>query len=230
MTVGSSATFTVKATGAAPLAYQWNVAGAIAPCTTTSCSVAESAAGNYPVVVTVTNSVGSVTSAIATLTVTAASNLQNATIYTTPTSLTFKGAAGSSIACQQLIGHDSSPVPPVETVVSDSAWLTVKPGSGGTPLTLSVCVNTTSLAAGTQTGHLIFTMPDQLGYHWTNSPLSDTVTLALTGVTPPPTPTAKMTCAGTAPNPIVCTIVTTNIPAGTPATVNFTIDGLSGHN
>jgi hypothetical protein len=69
--VGSNATFTVAATGTAPLSYQWQFnGGAIAGATTTSYAVtgAQSAnQGNYTVVVT--NVAGAVTSAVAVLTV-----------------------------------------------------------------------------------------------------------------------------------------------------------------
>lgn len=67
----STVTFTVTATGSAPLSYQWRFQGAaIANATATACTIAgvQSAnAGNYSVVVT--NAAGSVTSANATLTV-----------------------------------------------------------------------------------------------------------------------------------------------------------------
>ena len=70
--VGTSATFTVTATGTAPLAYQWRYYGATVAggtgSTLTLANVQPSQAGNYSVVVT--NSYGSVTSAVATLTVT----------------------------------------------------------------------------------------------------------------------------------------------------------------
>lgn len=69
---GNSATFTVVATGTAPLRYQWrfngaNLAGA------TSASLVTTQAGNYSVVVS--NVAGSVASATATLTVNAATAL-----------------------------------------------------------------------------------------------------------------------------------------------------------
>ncbi|HEV2208313.1 MAG TPA: M6 family metalloprotease domain-containing protein [Verrucomicrobiae bacterium] len=68
---GLAAAFTVGASGAAPLAYQWYFAGApVAGATDSTCSllnVQPAQAGGYSVVVT--NSYGSVTSAVATLTV-----------------------------------------------------------------------------------------------------------------------------------------------------------------
>jgi subtilisin-like proprotein convertase family protein len=70
--VGGTANFTVTATGTAPLSYQWRKEGvAIANATNSAFSVqplALSHAGNYTVVVS--NSVNSITSAVAVLTVT----------------------------------------------------------------------------------------------------------------------------------------------------------------
>jgi len=68
---GSNAIFTVFATGAAPLSFQWrfngtNISGAtVTSCTRTNAQAAD--AGGYSVVVT--NSAGSVTSSVATLTI-----------------------------------------------------------------------------------------------------------------------------------------------------------------
>lgn len=84
---GQSVSFTVSATGAAPLSYQWqknqaNIAGATAATYTISSSQAADA-GSYRCVVT--NSLGSVTSSAATLTVTVA---QPPSITTQPVSQT----------------------------------------------------------------------------------------------------------------------------------------------
>ena len=71
VTVGGNATFTVVASGSAPLSYQWRFAGTnIGGANSTSYTRSNAQlvdAGNYTVVVT--NSVGSVTSAVAVLTV-----------------------------------------------------------------------------------------------------------------------------------------------------------------
>lgn len=74
VTAGSAATFTVTATGDAPLSYQWrkngsNIAGAASASYTISAAAA-SDAGDYSVVVT--NPYGSITSSVATLTVSGA--------------------------------------------------------------------------------------------------------------------------------------------------------------
>ncbi len=74
---GSSATFSVAASGTAPLNFQWRFNGAdIFNATNTSIAISnvqQTNAGNYFVVVT--NSAGSVTSAVATLTVLSTNNL-----------------------------------------------------------------------------------------------------------------------------------------------------------
>lgn len=79
VSAGGTASFTVSATGTAPLSYRWqknsvaltdggNLSGATTPTLTLS-NVQTNDAGNYRVVIT--NSVGSITSAVAALTVTA---------------------------------------------------------------------------------------------------------------------------------------------------------------
>ena len=76
VTAGQTATFTVAATGTAPLSYQWKkngsaISGAISSTYTTPATTTSESGSSFTVVVT--NSKGSVTSAAATLTVTAAS-------------------------------------------------------------------------------------------------------------------------------------------------------------
>lgn len=96
--VGSTATFSVTATGSATLAYQWRKAGsAISGATSASYSlptVAASDAGSYDVVVS--NTAGSVTSSAATLTVTTASGSVAPVITTQPVSQAV--AVGGSVS------------------------------------------------------------------------------------------------------------------------------------
>lgn len=69
--LGSNATLTVSCTGTMPLAYQWQINGAYSPSQTNAAlnlaNVQWSDTGNYQVIIT--NSYGSVTSSVATLTV-----------------------------------------------------------------------------------------------------------------------------------------------------------------
>ena len=76
VTAGQTATFTVVAAGTAPLSYQWqkngvNIAGATAASYTTPVTTTSDSGSRFAVVVK--NTVGTVTSAAATLTVNAAS-------------------------------------------------------------------------------------------------------------------------------------------------------------
>ena len=85
---GQSATFTVSATGTAPLTYQWLKNGVVIPNATSASltlnTVSSTDAASYTVVLT--NVVGSVTSSKATLTVTPV--VSSPTITSQPTSLT----------------------------------------------------------------------------------------------------------------------------------------------
>ena len=92
--VGGSVTFTVSATGATPLSYQWQYYGAnIASATLSSLTLAnlvQTNAGNYTVIVT--NQWGSVTSSIAALTV---SSVTPVVTWANPASITYGTALGS---------------------------------------------------------------------------------------------------------------------------------------
>lgn len=98
---GLSATFSVTATGTLPLRYQWRFGGAnVAGATLSALALANvqaANAGNYTVVVT--NAYGSVTSAIATLTVASVDIVEtNKTIYVgETTSFTLTNTCGSVI-------------------------------------------------------------------------------------------------------------------------------------
>src|SRR5580692_8867313 len=89
VTSGQAATFSVMASGTAPLTYQWlknsaNIGGATATTYTTPATIAGDTGAKFDVVVS--NSAGSITSAIAILTVNAAAVAP--TITTQPTSQT----------------------------------------------------------------------------------------------------------------------------------------------
>ena len=95
--IGSNATFAVTATGASPLNYQWffNATNRLAGQTTsnlTLIAVALTNAGNYSVIIT--NVSGSVTSAVATLTVTPVPRPVFMSVQTFMTNLIFSGTNG----------------------------------------------------------------------------------------------------------------------------------------
>jgi len=99
VTVGSAATLTVTASGAAPLSYQWQKGGtAIAGATSASYAIASaqtSDAGSYSVVVS--NSVGSVMSSAATLTVNAAAVAPSITTQPQSVTVTVGGSASFTV-------------------------------------------------------------------------------------------------------------------------------------
>lgn len=95
-TAGTGATFSVSASGTAPLTYQWSKNGnAIAGATSSTFSLGSAQltdAGNYTV--TVSNTAGSVVSSVATLTVTAAPTAPS--ITTQPQNLTATTGTGAT--------------------------------------------------------------------------------------------------------------------------------------
>ena len=98
--VGQTATFTVAATGTAPLSYQWqknsvNISGATASSYTTPATIASDNGSTFRVVVS--NSAGSTTSNAATLTVSAPA------IGVNPTSISFGNVVVGSTLSQSLI-------------------------------------------------------------------------------------------------------------------------------
>lgn len=133
--VGQNATFAVSASGAAPLAYQWRFSGTnIVGATTNSythTNAQTNDAGSYAVVIT--NSAGSVTSAVATLTV-------NQPQTGTPTTL-----VGWDVSV--LSGYGPSPLSPT----TNAANLTI------VGLTRGPGVGTSSTAAGRAWGGNDFT-------------------------------------------------------------------------
>jgi len=98
VTVGGNAAFTVVASGAAPLSYQWQLGGvAISGATSATYTISNvqmSAAGSYAVVVT--NMISSVTSSAATLTVTASAVAP--TISTQPQNVTVTAGVSASFS------------------------------------------------------------------------------------------------------------------------------------
>ncbi|HLP07616.1 MAG TPA: immunoglobulin domain-containing protein, partial [Opitutaceae bacterium] len=100
VTTGSAVSFSVAASGTAPLSYQWKKGGAnISGATSATYSIASAAtgdAGTYTVVVT--NSAGSATSNGATLTVNAAATAPSITTQPTSQTVTTGSAVSFSVA------------------------------------------------------------------------------------------------------------------------------------
>jgi hypothetical protein len=101
VSAGQTATFSVSASGTAPLSYQWlknnaNIGGATAASYTTPATVAGDSGAKFDVVVS--NSAGSATSAMATLTVNAATVAPAITTQPTNQSVTVGQTATFSVA------------------------------------------------------------------------------------------------------------------------------------
>jgi uncharacterized repeat protein (TIGR02543 family) len=161
--VGSSASFRVGATGFAPLAYQWqwngtNLAGATA--TNYTCtSILMTNAGNYTVIVS--NSVGSVTSSVAVLTVAKAT--PSVTVWPTASGITY----GQTLAASALNGGTAS--------------------VGGN---FAFTSPTTAPGVGTASQAVTFTPTDATDYNPVSGTVSVTVAKAAPSVTVWPTASA----------------------------------------
>jgi hypothetical protein len=146
MLVGATATFTVTATGTAPLTYQWNKGGtAVSSATAATYSIpATTVADSGSYTVTVTNSAGSITSAPAVLTVqslatalaytdptTGAYLLKKNTTLSTPTHLVLDlvGPAGTGTGVSATFSADTTKVTWVNVATSDAANTFVQNGT-----------------------------------------------------------------------------------------------------
>jgi hypothetical protein len=177
---GQTATFSVAATGTAPMTYQWNkggaaISGAISiSYTTPAATIADSGA---QFTVTVTNSAGKTTSAAATLTVTAATLVLNAS----QTSLNFSNVnlGSNNILPVTFVNGGNSNVTISNVTMSGAGFSATGVQSGqiltpGQNATLNVTF--TPSATGSASGSVTITS------NATNSPT--TVTLSGTGVQP----------------------------------------------
>jgi hypothetical protein len=228
---------TLAATGGSP-PYVWSVspllewlpfsaAGVLGPGTPTT-------SGSTALTFTVTDSAEKTGSAAGTLTVAAPAPppaLLDATIFTPYASLTFSGTTGAAIASQSFSIGDSVPNSvgaTFQSLTTDALWLGVTPASGSTypsGLKITVAVNTSGLAAGTHTGHVIVTEANQAGYTFTNSPLAIPVTLTLTAPVTP-TLTAGACTWNSAHTKLTCTWTAANLPA-TSGAATATLGGAS---
>jgi Putative Ig domain/Abnormal spindle-like microcephaly-assoc'd, ASPM-SPD-2-Hydin/Immunoglobulin domain/Immunoglobulin I-set domain/Protein of unknown function (DUF1565) len=177
---GQTATFTVAATGTAPLSYQWQkngtaLGGATSSSFTTPATTSSDNGAQFSVVVG--NSAGSVTSNTATLTVSAAAA---PAVSFSATSLTFASqTVGTSSAAQSLtLTNSGNATLTFSATVSGDfalAGLGTCGSSLATGMSCTISVNFTPTAAGTRTGTL--TLTDNAS----NSP--QTIALSGTGTT-----------------------------------------------
>jgi hypothetical protein len=142
VTAGQTASFTVVATGTAPLNYQWqksgvNIAGATAASYTTPATTTSDNGASFDVVVS--NTAGTVTSAAATLTV----NPAVLTVGINPTSLSFGNVTtGTSSAAQSVIITDTgNSNVAISQITLTGAGYTMTGGSA--PVTLTPSQNIT---------------------------------------------------------------------------------------
>ena len=99
----------------------------------------------------------------------------------TPASLTFSGVQdGAQPAARTLAVANDGGGTLSFTASDDATWLSVSPGSGGAPQTLTVTASTTGLAAGTYTANVTVAAPGVAG-----APATIPVTLTVTAPAPP---------------------------------------------
>lgn len=147
VTVGQTTTFTVVATGTSPLSYQWqknstNISGATSASYTTPATVIGDNSAKFTV--TVSNSLGSVTSSAATLTVNAAVTLVS--IAVTPASPTI--AAGTT---QQFTATGTYSDTSTKNITTTVTWASSSTGvatiGANTGLATGVSAGTTQISA-----------------------------------------------------------------------------------
>lgn len=177
---GQTATFSVAATGTAPMTYQWNkggaaISGAISISYTTPATTMADSGAQFTV--TVTNPAGKTTSAAATLTVTAATLVLNAS----QTSLNFSSVnLGSNNILPVTFANGGNSNVTISNVTMSGAGFSATGVQSGQILTpgqnATLNVTFTPSATGSASGSVTITS------NATNSPT--TVTLSGTGVQP----------------------------------------------
>jgi hypothetical protein len=135
-----------------------------------------------------------------------------------PTTVSFSAAQGGSNPSAATVNVANTGSGTLNfTAASDSAWLSVNPGSGTAPQALQVAANISGLSQGTFTGHITVTSTGAQG-----SPATVTVTLTITAPQPilSVSPTSvSFTGTQGGSNPAAATVNVANAGAGT---LNFT--------
>jgi hypothetical protein len=97
------------------------------------------------------------------------------TISPSANSLSFQWQTGSAVPAPQGVSVSGVVATAFTDSTSGGGWLSVSPGTGTTPATLSVAINPTGLNPGTYTGTITITAPTA-----SNSPQTISVTLTVT--------------------------------------------------
>src|SRR6516165_900109 len=185
VTAGQTVTFTVAASGTAPLSYQWqrnraNISGATSSSYSTAATTTSDNGSTYDVVVS--NSAGTVTSNVATLTVNAA---PAPAIQLSSSSLNFGNDVVGTTTSQTLTITNTGNAQVIISSVSTSQPFLVSGFSGSVTLnpnqSLPLTVTFAPTSAVSSTGALTITS--------TASSSPNTVSLTGTGVTQPAVPT-----------------------------------------
>ena len=153
VTAGQTATFSVLATGTAPLSYQWrkngtNISGANASSYTTPATTTADSGSTFSVVIS--NSAGSVASNSPTLTVNSALPPGGSKLVLSTNRLVFY-AEGTAAPAPKTIRVRSSSGSAINfnADVYGGSWVTINPSAGTTPGQITVSAYPTGLTAGT---------------------------------------------------------------------------------
>jgi hypothetical protein len=154
VTAGQTATFSVLASGTAPLSYQWrkngaNISGANASSYTTAATTTADSGSSFSVVVN--NSAGSATSNGATLTVNSALPPSGGGRIVLSTDRLMFYAEGNSAPAPKTIRVMSSSSSPMafNADVYGGSWVAINPSAGTTPGQITVSAYPAGLTAGT---------------------------------------------------------------------------------
>jgi hypothetical protein len=154
VTAGQTATFSVLASGTAPLSYQWrkngaNISGANASSYTTSATTAADSGSTFSVVVN--NSAGSATSNSATLTVNSAPPPSGpGRLVLSTDRLVFYAEGNSAPAPKTIkITNSSGSTMAFNADVYGGSWISINPSAGTTPGQITVSAYPAGLTAGT---------------------------------------------------------------------------------
>jgi hypothetical protein len=215
VTGGTNPAFTAAATSVGGWLLASPASGSAPNIVTVAVDSSRLTPGTYTGSVTVTPAEPSSEAIVVPVTFTVASNA-TAVLASTPTSLSFSGLVGSSPASQTLsITNTSTGGTPTFTVSDDATWLTVSPGSGTAPATLTVSVSTAGLPVGSYSGTITITGANIVTVG---------VTLTLTDTTPVVSvaPTSLAFAAPKGSTPATQTLSVTNT-GGTQGSLGYSV-------